>query len=845
MAHKQSVGPGPGPGVYKEEPAPVGDPARFLHIYSSRDPRASSINNTPTPPINRPALSLPIQATTAFLYTINPRTTNPDQQRPGTPRRFHTTRNQVRTELRCRRSSLPMVSSILYLGLYAFTVRFISPEELIMLIEPSDLMAATQMQRPYQSVYHTPQSNSPVSVASSQSHDPNARLYGQPPPQMQQPMYGYPQYQPSMNQNYPAAYAQHSSQQQQQPQTQPPQQHPSMNSQPQIMLHQQPQPQPQQPSQQPPPMSHAQTQSQSSSMATNSPRMKFEPQAIQQRPLDPSSLAQRPQSGPTSTNLNAPSGPQTNGHLHPGQGGAGGGGGANGVNPNAAPGPIPATTPLVVRQDESGVQWILFEYSRDRVKMEYTIRCDVESVNVDQLGPDFKNENCVYPRACCNKDQYRGNRLAYETECNTVGWALAELNPCLRGKRGLIQRAVDSWRNSNQDPRLRSRRVRRMAKINTRKQVQASHPNHLAGPGGPGAPTGISPSTNSMAAPVQRPPPSNVNMGSSSLHHHHAHPDGSPAGIKDEVSANGAYTPQQRQHQALPKQSSPNDIRQSQVFHGYPHFPPQAAQSSVSLTPSLHDGIDGPLSGHPTAHPASSSSAIAASAPAIPKLNDNSHDESNEHRAPSAVSTNVYGDLPEAKRRKFIIVEDIERNNQNVRIRANLDPVDVAEIPDSYRKTYSVYPRSYYPIQMPSPTRKASKGNRFFEDDEPGGGNASGQGAGEEEAVMGRTMVPVPMLEGAEGEVAVPKIGRAKRRREEMVNDLGNRMIWTHSRVFSERTMYLQRALDIYRNKMRTTVSAGGQQVSVVAPHLETRLGKRKWLERKGKARLKAEVDPS
>ncbi|KAL8940666.1 MAG: hypothetical protein Q9211_002171 [Gyalolechia sp. 1 TL-2023] len=582
-------------------------------------------------------------------------------------------------------------------------------------------------------------------------------------------------------------------------------------------------------------------------MATNSPRMKFEPQAIQQRPLDPSSLPQRPQAGPTGTSLNAPSGPQTNGHLHPGQGGAGGGGGGggtNGANSNAAPGPIPATTPLVVRQDENGVQWILFEYSRDRVKMEYTIRCDVESVNVDQLGPEFKNENCVYPRACCNKDQYRGNRLAYETECNTVGWALAELNPCLRGKRGLIQRAVDSWRNSNQDPRLRSRRVRRMAKINTRKQVQASHPSHLAGPG---APTGISPGTNPMAAPVQRPPPSNVNMGSSSLHHHHAaHPDGSPAGIKDEVSANGTYTPQERQHQALPKQSPPNDIRQSQVFHGYPNFPPQAAQSSVSLTPSLHDGVDGPLSGHPHPHPASSSSAIAASAPAIPKLDDHGHDDSNEHRAPSAASPNVYGDLPEAKRRKFIIVEDVDRNRQRVRIRAMLDHVDVAEIPDSYRKTYSVYPRSYYPIQMPSPTRKAPRGNRFFEDDEPGGGNASGGGAGEEEAAMGRTMIPVPMPEGAEREVAVPKIGRAKRRREEMVNDLGYRMSWTQSRVFLERTMFLQRALDIYRNKMRNTISAGGQQVSVVAPHLETRIGKRKWLERKGKGTARSkDADPS
>lgn len=167
------------------------------------------------------------------------------------------------------------------------------------------------------------------------------------------------------------------------------------------------------------------------------------------------------------------------------------GGGAGGINNNnAAPGPIPATTPLVVRQDQNGVQWIAFEYSRDRVKMEYTIRCDVESVNTDELSAEFKTENCVYPRACCPKDQYRGNRQVYETECNTVGWALAELNPSLRGKRGLIQRAVDSWRNSNQDPRLRSRRVRRQAKMNHRKAGQSTPQpgSHMPGPSPPGMP---------------------------------------------------------------------------------------------------------------------------------------------------------------------------------------------------------------------------------------------------------------------------------------------------------------------------------------------------------------------
>lgn len=54
--------------------------------------------------------------------------------------------------------------------------------------------------------------------------------------------------------------------------------------------------------------------------------------------------------------------------------------------------------------------------------------------------------------------------------------------------------------------------------------------------------------------------------------------------------------------------------------------------------------------------------------------------------------------------------------------------------------------------------------------------------------------MPVAMLEGNEGEVAVPKIGRAKRRRDELVNDLGYRMTWEQSRVFAGRTMFLQRA---------------------------------------------------
>ena len=359
-------------------------------------------------------------------------------------------------------------------------------------------------QRPYQQpVYHTPQSNSPASVTSSQSHDQHGRMYAQAPAQMQQ-VYGYPQYQVP-----PSAYPQHPGQQQQQQQ-----QHHMMASQP-LLPHQQAQA----------PMAH--TSSAQQSGITNSPRPQAKLEPGIPRQIDPTSL-QRSPTGQMASNLSAATGPSQNGNgLHPGQSGGGG------VNPNAAPGPIPATTPLVVRQDNNGVQWIAFEYSRDRVKMEYTIRCDVESVNTDTLPQEFRNENCVYPRACCAKDSYKGNRLQYENECNTVGWALAELNPCLRAKRGLIQRAVDSWRNSNQDPRLRSRRVRRMAKINTRKNAAHTN-NHLAGPRDVG---GQPSSANSMAAPVQRQPPANISMaGPTQLHHHHAHPDGSTTGSTDDVS---------------------------------------------------------------------------------------------------------------------------------------------------------------------------------------------------------------------------------------------------------------------------------------------------------------------
>ncbi|CAG8772607.1 9510_t:CDS:2, partial [Racocetra persica] len=128
-------------------------------------------------------------------------------------------------------------------------------------------------------------------------------------------------------------------------------------------------------------------------------------------------------------------------------------------NPNHA---LPATDPII--EEFEGVQWVVFTYSVKGNNKEYRIRIDVDNVNLDEIDEQFRHDNCLYPRANCTEDKYQGNRWSYENECNALGWKLAWLNQEeISGRRGLLQRAVDSFRN--RDPSLRSRRVVRNEKI--------------------------------------------------------------------------------------------------------------------------------------------------------------------------------------------------------------------------------------------------------------------------------------------------------------------------------------------------------------------------------------------
>ncbi|KAI8337938.1 hypothetical protein BC941DRAFT_28737 [Chlamydoabsidia padenii] len=138
---------------------------------------------------------------------------------------------------------------------------------------------------------------------------------------------------------------------------------------------------------------------------------------------------------------------------------------------------IKSSPPVVELRD--GIEWVSFVYSHNRVLQRHAIRTDIDTLTVDDIDTSFQLDNCVYPRANVPQEKYQGNRWDYETQCNVLGWKLAWMNPDLVGKRGLIQRAVDSYRNRT--PTMRSRRAARQTKMlngTLRKRTCSSVNNH-------------------------------------------------------------------------------------------------------------------------------------------------------------------------------------------------------------------------------------------------------------------------------------------------------------------------------------------------------------------------------
>lgn len=140
-------------------------------------------------------------------------------------------------------------------------------------------------------------------------------------------------------------------------------------------------------------------------------------------------------------------------------------------------------------------------------------------------------------------------------------------------------------------------------------------------------------------------------------------------------------------------------------------------------------------------------------------------------------------------------MEDSRRGSR-LRVRVTLDGVDTNEIPDSFRTRASVFPRSFFPREMQNPQPNAS-GAQFFSDDTSDDGIQDTDGRDASRRGSRRTtsaFVRVPLPGRPDGEILVPKMKSLRRARELKLNDMGHRMAWLQSRVFSGRNLVLQRA---------------------------------------------------
>lgn len=238
--------------------------------------------------------------------------------------------------------------------------------------------------------------------------------------------------------------------------------------------------------------------------------------------------------------------------------------------------------------------------------------------------------------------------------------------------------------------------------------------------------------------------------GNSAASHHHSHPDGSTG---------------------LP---SPASIRYSQHF--YPSYPQQPGVGGAATMPSVHDAMD-PMPAAAAAHAGSTTLATPITASV---KDDGDEDAANRQRA------TLFGDVPESKRRKFILVDDTQRGTR-VRVRVMLDQVKMDDMPDAHLRANAVFPRSYYPRQMRSPPGSPrSRGGAWDDDDD--------DMLQQEDVTRGKTFVPVPLMDGTDARLPVPRITRSRRDKEVALNELGYRMSWGQARTFNGRTLFLQRS---------------------------------------------------
>lgn len=230
--------------------------------------------------------------------------------------------------------------------------------------------------------------------------------------------------------------------------------------------------------------------------------------------------------------------------------------------------------------------------------------------------------------------------------------------------------------------------------------------------------------------------------------------------------------------------NSPAHVRPANVFQDLPLYPVPPHNGIPSLPPQLHDNMNGRLGGHIGATIPASATITTPIAPGLSNTAIRSLPPARAQGHGSPLPTLA----PEAKKRKLFTVRDLEKNIP-VRVKINLEGINVNEMPDPYRREHSIYPRAFSPVGMKlSPrTRKAERREQRFIDEED---NEEGL---DDDMGIGQTTVKVPMVDGREGDISVPRLGRRQLEKEKMLNDLGYRICWGHGRSFSRRILLIQR----------------------------------------------------
>ena len=192
----------------------------------------------------------------------------------------------------------------------------------------------------------------------------------------------------------------------------------------------------------------------------------------------------------------------------------------------------------------------------------------------------------------------------------------------------------------------------------------------------------------------------------------------------------------------------------------------------------------------------------------------------------------VPGKSRKGKESKYFSIEDPERSGHKVRVKLALQECLLHEAPDSFLKLNSVYPRSYFPTQMQlSPSSRPARG-RFLHDRDD-------VGMTYQDDELATTTISVPLVEGRETELSVPALGRKKRKRDDELNEMGYRISWDQRKAFPDRLLFLQQALDTCRGRKREALMERGEEVSTIPPVYETRVGKKRWVEVRGRCRGK------